>query len=113
MSGGQGLDDAVLAAVGVLVLVDQQVIEAAGLGLRGPWETAAKSSSVQQQQVVEIDARRPPSGPSDSGDRPTAARCSLSVWASEAACFGPDRGRLPAADEVEQIAGPQQRRRPP
>ena len=52
---GQGLDDPILAAVGVLILVDQQVVEAAGLGLPRPWETCANSSSVQQQQVVEID----------------------------------------------------------
>src|SRR4030095_742360 len=32
MALGQGLDDAVLEAVGVLVFVDQQMIEARGLG---------------------------------------------------------------------------------
>ena len=52
--GGQGLDDAVLAAVGVLVFVDQEVIEAAGLGGADLGEPREKLLG-QQQQVVEID----------------------------------------------------------
>ena len=49
MAGGQGLDDAVLAAVGVLVLVDQQVVEPAGL-LAPHVGVLANSSSVQSSR---------------------------------------------------------------
>ena len=54
MCGSQGLDDAILAAVGVLVLVDQEMIEAFGLRVADFGEAGEKFLG-QQQQVVEID----------------------------------------------------------
>ena len=99
VAGGQGLDDAVLAAVGVLVLVDQQVVEARRPRPRGPRRTA-RTAPRCTAAGRRNRPRRPPSAPSDSGGRPAAARCSLSVWASAAACSGRTRRRLPAADQV-------------
>ena len=59
MPGGQRLDDAVLAAVGVLVLVDQQVGEAAGFGPANVGETLEQLFGAQQQ-IVEIDRLQRP-----------------------------------------------------
>ena len=53
MSAGQGLDDAVLAAVGVLILVDQQVIEAGGLG-GADFLKSREQVLDAQEQVVEV-----------------------------------------------------------
>jgi len=54
MLGRQGLDDPVLAAVGVLILVYQEVVEPAGLfAPRGG--IALEEFLGTQQQVVEID----------------------------------------------------------
>ena len=69
MPGGQGLDDAILAAVGVLVLVDQEVIEALGLVRRGFWESGQKAP--RSAAAGRRNRRcRPLSRLSDSGDRP-------------------------------------------
>ena len=54
MPDGQGLDDAILAGVGVLILVDQQVVEAAGLGLAHCGKFREQLFGAEQQ-VVEVD----------------------------------------------------------
>ena len=54
MPAGQRLDDPILAAVGVLIFIDQQMIEAIGLGLPRLGKLREKLLGAEQQ-VVEID----------------------------------------------------------
>ena len=111
MPGGQGLDDAVLGAVGVLVLVDQQVVETPGLG-RADLGKPRKKLLGQQEQVIEIDR-------AGRLQRPLIAAVGrrgqmLLVGLGHGDRFlGPDRTVLPAADEIEQVARLEQRPRPP
>ncbi len=105
VSGRQGFDDPVLRAVGVLILVDEQVREPRRL-LLPRLGKALKQLLRQQQQVVEIDGPRqlerfliPPIA---------AGRQMLLVRAGQAGrLVRPDACRFPAADRTHQVSRPE------
>jgi len=101
----QRLDDPVLAAVGVLVLVDQYVIELSGLVLQNI-PVLGEQFFGTQQQIVKVHSAA-------VLERPLIAavghcRQVLFVGLCQTDCVGRQDGvGFPAADQVDQVAGPQ------
>ncbi len=107
MAGGQGLDDAALAAVGVLILVDQQMIEAVGLGFACLGKLGEEVFGAEQH-VVKIESAGGFQGVLVAAI--TGGGKMLAVGLGQrGGLFRPDRRRFPAADQVDQIAGPEHR----
>ena len=103
---GQRRDDPFLDAAGVLIFVDEQVIEPRRLGLSDILVLGEKIVH-HQQKVVEIDGAGRPQGllvaaVSRGGQFPGVA--GIGREGRERA-VGPHRRALPAADAVEQVAG--------
>ena len=106
MIAGQGREDPLLDGAGVLILVDQQVVEPAGLVAAGLL-VGREQLIHEQQQVVEVHG---PGGAhrvlvaavAGGGERPRVV--GVAGHGVERA-VGADRPALPAADSVEQVAG--------
>ena len=107
MAAGERFDDLVLAVVGVLVFVDEHVIEPLGFGAANGGEASEKLHG-EQQQVVEIDG-------ADALEILLIAavgggRQVLAVSANGVGrLLGAEGGRLPAADDSQQVAGRERR----
>jgi len=102
----QKADDAILAGVGVLVFVDEHVVETAGL-LAADRGRAGQEILGRQQQVVEVEGRGRLQGPlvTPVGRGRQVVLVGLGRGGGRVRVDG---GRLPAADPLQKIAGPQQ-----
>ena len=106
MPGGQVFYDSILAAVGVLIFIDQEMIEAVGLGL-ADFGKLGKKIFGTKQQVVEIQC---PGG--FQGVLISAIGRGGKVFFVGLGQIGglvrADAGVFPTAEEIQQVAGPQQ-----
>ena len=107
MARGQGLDDPILAAVGVLILVDQQMIESVGLGLSRLGKVGEKFFGAEQH-VVEIDGAGGLQGVLVAAIGGGGKMFAVGLR-QRGGFVRPDGGRFPAADQIDQVAGPKHR----
>ena len=103
MFGSQGFYNPILTAVGVLIFIDQEMIEAVGLGLADFRELGKKIFGANQQ-VVEIQCPSRFQGVLVAA-KGGGGKMFLVGLGQIGGLVGSDAGVFPTTDEIEQVAG--------